>query len=260
MDRKAFIESRLADIENGENIRIIYAAESGSRAWGFPSPDSDYDVRFIYMRSPEHYLRLDKTPDVISWPLDGVYDINGWDLKKTLVLLHKSNPTIFEWNNSPIVYRNTDVWRKISPEIDSFFISRAGVYHYLHMAKGNYRDFLTGETVKMKKYFYVLRPIFACMYIIKNKAAPPMTFSELMREADPDPIIKSEIESLISKKSEMREGSITLRNDVLNEYILSQFEIIEAATDNLPVKAHKDAWNKLNKIFIQALTAEGGNI
>lgn len=101
------IVRKLREIEKNERIHIILAVESGSRAWGFPSTDSDYDVRFIYIRQKEDYLRLEKTRDVIELPLDGILDINGWDLQKTLRLFHKSNPTLFEWFSSPIVYMET---------------------------------------------------------------------------------------------------------------------------------------------------------
>lgn len=102
------IIKKLNEIEKTENIKILYAAESGSRAWGFSSADSDYDVRFIYVRKPEFYFKLEKTRDVIEIPPDKIFDINGWDIKKALVLLHSSNPTIFEWANSSIVYCSTD--------------------------------------------------------------------------------------------------------------------------------------------------------
>ena len=105
--RKLILE-KLQEIEERENIKILHCVESGSRAWGFASPDSDYDVRFIYVRPKEFYLRLDKTRDVIEWQLDDTLDINGWDIDKTLTLLHTSNPSLFEWNSSPIVYKTTD--------------------------------------------------------------------------------------------------------------------------------------------------------
>ena len=115
------ITAKLAEIEQHENVRIIYAVESGSRAWGFASPDSDYDVRFIYVHSKEFYLKLEKTRDVIEWQLDETLDINGWDLQKTLRLLHKSNPTVFEWNQSPIVYKITPEWNTIRSKFNDYF-------------------------------------------------------------------------------------------------------------------------------------------
>jgi len=150
------IKEKLIEIEKRENIRILHCVESGSRAWGFPSPDSDYDVRFIYVRPKEYYLRLDKTRDVIEWQLDETLDINGWDLQKMLRLLHGSNPTVFEWKNSPIVYKTSDEWKSISSVIDDYFNAKSGIYHYLSMAKTNYRDYLKGDVVRLKKYFYAV--------------------------------------------------------------------------------------------------------
>ena len=105
---KEIIQKKLEEIEKQEHVKIILAVESGSRAWGFESTDSDYDVRFIYVREPEMYLRLDTIRDVIEWQLDEVFDICGWDIKKALQLLYKSNPTLFEWIHSPIVYKETE--------------------------------------------------------------------------------------------------------------------------------------------------------
>jgi len=113
------ITAELEKIERVENVRIIHAVESGSRAWGFASPDSDYDVRFIYVRDMRHYMKLEKTRDVIEWQLDEVLDINGWDLQKALRLLHSSNPTLFEWSNSPIIYKTTDEWAAIQKVINN---------------------------------------------------------------------------------------------------------------------------------------------
>lgn len=131
--RDVIIE-KLREIEQKEQVTILHAVESGSRAWGFASPDSDYDVRFIYVRPAEYYLKLEKTRDVIEWQLDERLDINGWDLQKALRLLHSSNPTLFEWNNSPIVYKTTEEWAEIRIEINNYFLARSGLYHYLNTA------------------------------------------------------------------------------------------------------------------------------
>ena len=163
------IEEQLKEIEEKENVKIIYCVESGSRAWGFASPDSDYDVRFIYVRNKEDYLKLNKNRDVIEWRLDDVLDINGWDIQKALRLLYKSNPTLIEWSMSPIVYKTTPQWEKISGIVSQYFLEKTGVYHYLSMAKGNYREYLKTDEVKLKKYFYVIRPILACKWILDKK-------------------------------------------------------------------------------------------
>ena len=174
------ILEKLKEIEERESVKILHCVESGSRAWGFASPDSDFDVRFIYVRSEEFYLRLDKTRDVIEWQLDDTLDINGWDIQKALRLLYTSNPTLFEWNSSPIVYKTTEEWKKISAVINDYVVARAGLYHYLSTAKSNYKEYLKGETVKLKKYFYVLRPLLACKWILAESTPPPMLFKTLM--------------------------------------------------------------------------------
>lgn len=150
---EALIKEKLHEIEQRENCRILLAVESGSRAWGFASPDSDYDVRFIYVRPRESYLRLNRVRDVIELPINGVLDINGWDVDKTLKLLHKSNPTVFEWFSSPIVYQTTDFTEAFKPVMRRYFSSKSGLWHYLQMAEGNYREYLRGDMVKAKKYF-----------------------------------------------------------------------------------------------------------
>lgn len=125
---------KLHEIEKTENVRILLAVESGSRAWGFASPDSDYDVRFIYVRPKEDYLRLEKIRDVIELPLDDVLDINGWDLQKALRLLYKSNPTLFEWAASPIVYMETEFAGQFRNVMNTYFSTKKSLYHYISMA------------------------------------------------------------------------------------------------------------------------------
>ena len=152
----------MQEIEEKCNVKILYAIESSSRAWGFASEDSDYAVRFIYARNTENYLKLEKTRDVIEYALTDVYAINGWDLKKFLTLLHDSNPVIFEWAQSPIVYKTSSSWEKISAIINDFAIFKKLMHHYLSMAKHNYHEFFKTEEVIYKKYLYVLRAILCC--------------------------------------------------------------------------------------------------
>lgn len=131
-----------------ENIKILLAIESGSRAWGFASKDSDYDVRFIYVRKRDDYLQLNKMRDVIEWQIDDVYDINGWDLKKALTLLHSSNPTLFEWAHSPIIYKKENEWELVENILVEYFHPKKCLYHYLNTAKKTYSNMK--EQVKLK--------------------------------------------------------------------------------------------------------------
>lgn len=160
---KREIQARLQHIEREENVCIFYACESGSSAWGFPSEDSDYDVRFMYMHSKDWYLSIDERRDVIERPINDMIDLSGWDIRKALRLFGKSNPPLLEWLNSPIIYQQRlDIVNKIKALVPEYYSSKSCLCHYLHMAEGNFREYLKGQMVLVKKYFYVLRPILAC--------------------------------------------------------------------------------------------------
>ena len=159
------IRSQLNSLVEDHAIKMLYACESGSRAWGFPSPDSDYDVRFIYLFPMPWYLQLDEGRDVIDPPLEeteiGLLDLGGWDVRKTLRLLRKSNPVIWEWLQSPIVYhadQNLDL-RQFRLVLDQFFSPITACHHYLSLCQNTMERELTGTQVKIKKYFYMLRPL-----------------------------------------------------------------------------------------------------
>ncbi|MCL2121890.1 MAG: nucleotidyltransferase domain-containing protein [Clostridiales bacterium] len=244
----SLIKQKLREIELNEQIRILHAVESGSRAWGFASPDSDYDVRFIYVREPEFYLHLNKTRDVIEWQLDETLDINGWDLQKALRLLAKSNPTLFEWASSPLVYLTTAEWRIISEYLPDYFLTKLGVYHYLSMAEKNYREYLKRDIVKVKKYLYVLRPILACKWILRKQTPPPMLFSELVAsEADAE--LTKEINRLLAIKVSVPEAEEMPRIEPLNDFIETTLPLLKAQVDALPSVKSK-GYDELNRLFI----------
>lgn len=244
---EGLIKSKLEVIEKKENIKILHCVESGSRAWGFASPDSDYDVRFIYVRPTGFYLRLDKTRDVIEWQLDETLDINGWDISKALSLLYKSNPTLFEWNSSPIVYKTTKEWESISNIIDKYFVAKSGLYHYLSTAKSNYREYLKGETVRLKKYFYVLRPLLACKWILAEGTPPPMLFCELM-DKYLDESIRADVLKLLDLKMNKPEITEGKRFEKINEYLDRGILEMEDQIKSLPY-THEQTWDELNNAF-----------
>ena len=250
---KELILAKLREIEQKENVRILHAVESGSRAWGFASPDSDYDVRFVYVRRPEDYLRLERTRDVIEWQLDETLDINGWDLQKMLRLLHKSNPTVFEWNASPVVYNTTPEWASLQPMIRSCFLKKPELYHYLSMAKSNYREYLRGNTVRLKKYFYVLRPLLACRWILEKGSPPPVEFRALMEACLPAELTKA-VERLLFLKvntPELAEGPrVDALNDLIEKSMVDLAEKITCMSDDAPT-----AWDALNQTFYEILNA-----
>lgn len=241
----------LNEIERKEKVKILHCAESGSRAWGVASPDSDYDVRFIYVREKNDYLKLNEMRDVIEWQLDDVLDVNGWDVKKALKLLYKSNPTLYEWNSSPIVYKTTDEWKRIASVINEFFVQKSGLYHYLSTAKSNYKEFLTKEAVKYKKYFYVLRPVLACKWILAKGTPPPMLFSDLAKEFL-DEEVRLEVDKLLYLKINEPEIAQGSRIEKLNEYLLKTIESIDLKIKGLPPR-HEKTWDDLNEIFLNLI-------
>lgn len=249
---KETILKELKKIETEYDVKILMAVESGSRAWGFASPDSDYDVRFLYKCEKEEYLRLDARRDVIELPIDEVLDINGWDLSKALQLLHKSNPTLFEWFSSPIKYIDTDFRERFDAIKDKYFISKSGVYHYLSMAKGNFREYLKKDMVRAKTYFYVIRPILACKWILEKNSPPPMLFTELA-ESQLEPEMRPIIDYLLDLKMNSPEIKEIPRIDKLNEYIEKNLEELEAAVKALPYDKNS-SWDELNKFFLEEIT------
>ena len=201
MDVRTQIEAELEGIEREQSVCILYACESGSRAWGFDSSDSDYDVRFLYVHPIEWYLRVVSGSDVVEKPIDGLLDISGWDLRKALQLLRKSNPPLLEWLQSPIVYHERSTLVQCIRELMPVYYEPAAChYHYLHMAQGNYRDFLQGDTVWLKKYFYVLRPVLACLWIERGYGVVPIQFQTLVERILDEGDIKTAVQDLIRRK------------------------------------------------------------
>ena len=249
------IQEQLRRIEEAENIKILFAVESGSRAWGFASPDSDYDVRFIYIRRLEDYLRLDAIRDVIELPINDALDINGWDLQKTLRLLHKSNPTLFEWFSSPIVYQKTEFADKFRDLMMHYFSSKKTMYHYVSMAEGNYREYLKGDLIRAKKYFYVLRPVLACQWILDWGTPPPMLFSELLKAELPVELIDV-VNQLLELKMNSPEVKLIKRISEINEYLDESIPRIKRAVRLLEDSLTPD-WNELNQLFLQSLEWKG---
>lgn len=251
---KEIIIAKLRELEEKENIRILLAVESGSRAWGFESPDSDYDVRFIYVRRLEDYLKLDEPRDVIELPIEGDLDINGWDLKKALKLLYKSNPTLAEWLTSPEVYIETEYAERLRELACIYYFKKGALYHYASMAEGNYRENLLGEQVKLKKYFYVLRPVLACRWILDRGVIPPMRFDKLVEAELPDEL-KSEVQRLLDLKVNSPEVKMIPRVDMLNGYLKTSIEGIKALAAEYPQEDHL-YWDDLNWFFRAVINGE----
>lgn len=201
------------------------------------------------MKRKGDYLRLEKLRDVTEMPLDGVLDINGWDLQKTLRLLYRSNPTVFEWFSSPVVYMETpfaDTFRKVMQE---YFSAKRSLYHYLSMAEGNYREYLKDDEVKIKKYFYVLRPVLACRWVIDKGTQPPMLFSELADAQLPDSLLP-DVDRLFNLKIKSPEVKMIPRIDRINKYLDEEIARIKSKLKDTSDDRQAD-WRELNALFLQ---------
>lgn len=220
-----YVPDAMKKIERDHNVRVLYAVESGSRAWGFASRNSDFDVRFIYIHTPEWYLSIREKRDVIEIPINDDLDISGWDLRKALGLLQKNNPSLLEWLGSPIVYlEQFGLAEKMRQFVASSFSPRRCMHHYLHMAKGNFREYLKADMVRVKKYFYVLRPVLACLWIERHNTMPPTEFDRLYRDAELSPALQNEIDSLLQRKMAGGELDTEPRIENINTFLEEQID------------------------------------
>lgn len=225
----------LETIEKEHNIRILYAVESGSRAWGFASADSDYDVRYIYIRRTEDYLRVNSIRDTIEGPLDEVLDFSGWDLRKTLDLLRRCNPSLMEWYQAPIVYRSTALWEQLAEKIPGYFQLRSNMHHYLSMVLNNWNTYLkpSMELVSAKKYLYVLRPILCCRWLEQFGTVPPVLFDTLCEEVLPEEMIPA-TQALLEEKKRGEEKALIPRIQALDNFILAEIPRLTQVRNDLP--------------------------
>lgn len=247
------IQISLDEVEQSCDVEILLAVESGSRAWGFASPDSDYDVRFIYLQRPENYIRIDDDKDYIDWELDEVLDINGWDLKKALLNFGKGNPNLMEWAKSPIVYRKSDKWDIIAPVVMKCFSEKASLNHYYGTASSTYYKSLTTDKVKYKKYFYALRPLLCCRWIEKFHEIPPMRFDELLRlfdgtDSELSGELLAEINRLVDIKIETEESELNDHIPMIKSFIESELEKQHEIADKAEDDRIKD-FGELNELF-----------
>jgi len=251
------IQNELSRIEKTEDVTVLYACESGSRAWGFESADSDYDVRFIYLRRTLQYLTLDRGRDFIEKPADNGIDLSGWDLIKALELFRKSNPPLLEWIQSPIIYRSTSsLIERLKALLFQYYSPKACMYHYLHMADGNFREYLKGAEVWTKKYFYVLRPVLACLWIERGIGVVPTEFHKLFEAIVTDKELKNEIcELLAAKKAgqELRKGP---RNEIISSFTEQQILRLNGLGQRTSTTTDPSA---LNRLFVDILKEVNGS-
>lgn len=255
-ERWAEVQRRLDAIEREQHCRILFAVESGSRAWGFPSPDSDYDVRFVYARPADWYLSVYPGRDVIETPIEDEMDLNGWDLRKALHLVLKSNAVISEWMESPIVYRrDAAALRQLRAFADRMLNPRALAYHYVHLARRQVAAKLSRDRVALKRYFYDLRPALTLRFLrLQNGRRPPMHLQALIDATDLPAATIRIIESLVAAKSRTREMGAGRRIPALDRLIAAEIAAAAGSATEMPGRPPSDlaAADRLFRRLIRA--------
>ncbi len=255
----ARVDTCLAGAVREHDIHLLWAVESGSRAWGFPSPDSDYDCRFIYRRPIDHYLALWPPRDVVETPLDAVLDVNGWDLGKALRLLLKGNAVVIEWLMSPIVYQGDTGFRDAALDLARRHADRASIgRHYLHLGERQRRtSFSDGRAMPLKKVFYALRPaaVLRWLRLHPAEAVAPMHFPTLMRHCEPAPDVLALTSDLLAQKAETREMGCGELPALLAEFIDREFSLARQVFERSPV-GPSDAARCEAEAFLRAVLRE----
>nr|AIA12771.1 putative nucleotidyltransferase [uncultured bacterium] len=247
------IKKELLRLESQYEIKILLAVESGSRAWGFASMDSDWDVRYVYIHRLDWYLKIDELKDSQDEILPNDIDLAGWELKKALRLFRKSNPPMFEWLQSPIIYlEQFSIAGKLREMTGKYFNPKSCMYHYLSMAKGNFREYLHTDLVRTKKYFYVLRPVLACNWIKERKTLPPMEFQKLVDSQVTDEKIRLEIAGLLKRKIAGEELKEEPKIEILNDFLEREIEFYSDYIDQIESN-EKPQTALLDKLFMKTI-------
>ena len=205
--KKNAILDALRTEEEARGVRILFAAESGSRAWGFASPDSDWDVRVIYVHPIEWYLRIAEKPrDTFEAMLPGDLDVSAWELRKALRLFAKGNVPLFEWLGSPLVYLDRDGFGdRLRALLPRFFDPRGAAWHHLAMQRSALEDLAPDGSIRIKKLCYALRSALTVRWIVARATMPPVPFPELFAASDLAPAARTAIDAVLAAKRDASE-------------------------------------------------------
>jgi uncharacterized protein len=248
---KTKILDTIKELEKKHQVKVLYACETGSRAWGFPSPDSDYDVRMIYKHETDWYLSLSEKKDSIEFMSnDNELDVTGWDIKKVLHLMWKSNGALLERLQSPIKYIDesnvSEILRQYS---EKCFSPIATMHNYLGMAKNSFAEIEENSEIKLKKLFYALRATLACKWILEQDSVPPIVFMDMVKSLSFDTVLKDRIIALIDLKSDKLENYMHPEEKGLNDFIAYELEIATKAFDSLKGRREKEV--DLDALFVK---------
>lgn len=246
---KQNILNQLKHIEQTKGVEILYAVESGSRAWGFASPDSDYDIRFIYKHELDYYLSLWDKPDTIEFMTTDDLDGSGWDLRKTVKLLAKSNAPLLEWLYPPVVYYENEAFAtQMRTLAKDCFSPIACMHHYLGTTK-KFMPVCMEEQVKLKSYFYALRTALAGKWIIENNSFPPVDFMELLPIAPQN--IQEKVKELMNIKASQDESYLHPKEEMITSFLEKAVVFNEKHASGLG--SGKKRSEELNEIFIEMI-------
>lgn len=244
------IQEILDKISKEQDIKILFACESGSRAWGFPSSDSDYDVRFVYYSPLKSYLSIDEVQDTVTIPIADELDVVGWDIKKFLKHIRKSTGSVFEWLHSPIFYRSEinslNELREISKE---YFSKRTMMHHYLGISKNAYKSLNDGQ-IGIKKLLYVLRPLLAALWICEKQTIPPVDFNDLLPLINDKPVV-NKINELLKQKSNSAERFTVELDSNIKNYIDTIFNYCDRKVADFKRKTNTS--EKLDDFFTKLI-------
>lgn len=249
------VRGYLADIEREHGVRVLFACESGSRAWGFASPDSDFDVRFIYVHEPDWYLSIERGRDVIEIPISGDMDISGWDLRKALGLARSGNATLSEWLDSPVIYQAEPCFADgMRTLLDMTYRRDRAFMHYRSLTEKNFVHARRGKGVRIKKFLYSLRTALAAQWCAMREDRPPMTLAALADALVPEAAERAAIDAIVKAKSTLAEKSTYAAPGELIDFLeariggLSDAEVPAARVEDVDVfDAFFRAWLRREK-------------
>ncbi len=247
------IKRYLTDLEKEKGIEILLACETGSRAWGFPSPDSDYDVRIIYKHNKDWYLSLTEEKDTIEcFYENNDIDISGWDLRKSLRLMWKSNPPLLERIQSPIIYHvDKNFLTGINSIAQKTYSRVATIHHYLSMARKALDEVMSLDEYKLKRFFYALRASVACLWILEKEEVPPIEFRKMINVLDLSDNLTNRINELIELKSTISETYLHNGEQCLINFMETCLE--RAVNESKSLPASKGQMSELNEFFRNTL-------
>jgi predicted nucleotidyltransferase len=251
MNVEESIKQNLKEIEQQKNVKILFASESGSRAWGFPSQDSDYDVRFIYAHEPDWYLSVVPRKDVIEIPIESEMDMGGWDIRKSFALLRKCNCALIEWLSSPIVYTvNEEAIAPLKNMISKAFLPRTACHHYLSLSSRKTDEIMQSDRTKLKAYFYALRASLCAKHIVDEGTAPPMSIDLLLAKYFADTATRNKIKELRKQKLQSTEKDLVGRIDWLDQFLTDTIKDVE---NRLPENGKKAPLEEYDEAFRKTL-------